>query len=68
MHAHLLDTGQKDFQIHSEICHFRLKLAGFLAVAGLNLLPLISDRKMQVEGLPWNNTFWPGLTPFGPLL
>ena len=50
-HAHLLGTWQKVFQIHSEICHFRLKLAGFLAVAGLNLLPLISDLKKQVEGV-----------------
>ena len=25
-------------------------------------------RYLLLTGIPWSNAFWPGLTPFGPLL
>ena len=41
----------------------------FSSILELNLGPdetFIWD--LDFLNLPWNNAFWPGLTPFGPLL
>ena len=57
---------------HKIFClHFRMSatvMGSGRCVVGLVIKEILRNLTENPQKVPWNNAFWPGITPFGPLL